>query len=316
MKLTVHAAADEWLEHKQVHVRPRTYDDYVTRLHYILKDLGAKRLDNLRPLEVQHWIDHAEGVSGKTLGAKTIRQVIVVFRGMCQWFVDMDVLSKNPAAKVRLPPLSERAYTHLTMEQISQLLASTKGYKYEPAVQIAVYTGMRREEILGLSWRDVDFDTGLISIRQTLLRIRHGKQTGLILDKPKSNASHRQIPICQPLRKFLLEHKEKQQFRRIGADSAWEEHDLVVDNGLGAFVDPDNLSREFSQHMVKRAGLPHITFHTLRHHLAEALRAAGTDIKTISSLLGHSTTQITMNIYQHHSPELEKAAIDSLWKAG
>ena len=111
---------------------------------------------------------------------------------------------------------------------------------------------------------------------------------------------------------FLTKYKDDQATRKLKAGTAWEDKDLVCDNGLGGFIDPDNLSREWKL-MVARAKVPHMRFHDLRHNFCELLRDV-TDMKAISMLAGHSTPQITGSLYMHKNEIKEGNAIDKIWE--
>ena len=233
-------------------------------------------------------------------------------KGMLQFYEDKKIIEKNPAAKITLPRVDPRDFKKMTPEQMQQLMDGISGYKYECCARIALHLGLRREEVLSLTWnQDIDFEKRTLSISKTLVKLRHIKG-GLHIDLPKSKNSYRVLPMPAILINYLISYKEKQEKRRLKAGSAWEDNNLVCDNGLGGYIDPDNLSREWKL-MVARAKVPHMRFHDLRHNFCELLRVV-TDTKAICMLAGHSTTQITESIYLHQDDTMERNAIDKIWE--
>lgn len=313
-KFTVQQAFDKWIIHKQNYIRLRTLDDYIARMDYVLSKLGEKSLSELSAIDIQDWVDQAL-INGsklnKPLAPVTVRQAFVVFKGMLQFYEDKNIIGKNPAAKITLPRVDPRDFKKMTPEQMEQLMDGISGYKYECCARIALHLGLRREEVLSLTWnQDIDFEKRTLSIDKTLVKLRHIKR-GLHVDIPKSKNSYRVLPMPSILIDYLISYKEKQEKRKLKAGSAWEDKNLVCDNGLGGYIDPDNLSREWKL-MVARAKVPHMRFHDLRHNFCELLRDV-TDTKAISMLAGHSTTQITDSIYLHQDDTIERNAVDRIW---
>jgi integrase len=167
---------------------------------------------------------------------------------------------------------------------------------------------MRQGELLGLRWRDVDFEAAAIQVRHSLQRIDGVFQ----LVEPKSAKSRRVIAIGDEDIAALRHHKATQAEERLRVARYWEDHDLVFCNDLGKPLEVSNLTLRYFRPLLKKAGLPQIRFHDLRHTAATSMLAARVDVKVVSDVLGHSQAAFTMDRYQHVSLEMQRGALQAV----
>jgi integrase len=173
---------------------------------------------------------------------------------------------------------------------------------------MALLTGMREGELLALRWSDINFEQQYLQVRHTVRRIPgHGLTEG----EPKSDSSRRKIVLSPLLVDVLRQHRLRQLEAKLRVGPVWEEHDLVFCNNRGKYMDNPDLLKRFGR-LLKAAGLPHMHFHDLRHSTATFLLAMGVHAKIAQELLGHSNIAITLNIYSHVLPSLQKDAVDKL----
>jgi integrase len=166
---------------------------------------------------------------------------------------------------------------------------------------------LRRGEALALHWSDIDLTNGYLTVRGTLTRTR----AGLKISSPKTERSRRTIPLVASTVATLVGVRDAQQAERKRAGSAWHEHHLVFSTETGSFVDPRNAFRAITS-AAKRAGLHRVGLHTLRHTAASIMIEAAVPLKTVSEILGHTSIQVTGDIYGHVSTEGARAAMERL----
>ncbi|MGD0121711.1 MAG: site-specific integrase [Candidatus Limnocylindrales bacterium] len=171
--------------------------------------------------------------------------------------------------------------------------------------RVAFFTGMRRGELLGLRWRDVDLDGAALSIQQTYIRGAEGLGYGA----PKTAKGRRRITLDAETVGILRAQKRAQATLRIRAGSIWKDNDLVFAREDGSPIDPDVVSTQFYR-LTARAGLPRIRLHDIRHTHATLLLMAGVHPKVVSERLGHSSILITLDTYSHVLPGLQEDAVD------
>lgn len=216
------------------------------------------------------------------------------------------LVALNVCDNVEAPKPDNFVPTILNKEQILCLINEARTSTIYIPIMIAIFTGMRRGEICGLKWNNVDLENGTISILEALYNI---KDTGLTFDTPKSKKSIRKISISKMLVEALKEEYEKQQKRQKELENEYQQNNLVCCNEDGTKINPDSLNPKF-QRILKRAKLPIIRFHDLRHSHATLLLEQGSQLKVISDRLGHSTISITADIYTHVNDCTSKETAD------
>jgi integrase len=160
---------------------------------------------------------------------------------------------------------------------------------------------MRRSELLGLYWRDVELRSGRLSIRQTVVSVNYG----LHFSTPKTKRSQRSIALDPRTSAIMRDHRARQNQKRLLVGPLWTDHDLVFCRDDGKPIHPDHLSKTFER-LVARSGLPRIRLHDLRHTWATLAPGSGVHPKVVSERLGHATISITLDIYSHVIPALQK----------
>lgn len=204
---------------------------------------------------------------------------------------------------VETPKVSTKQMKTWSINEINQFLTHTKGSYLYIAYVLAIYTVMRKGEILGLRWQDIDLMHGRISIVQILVRT----ENGLFFDTPKTKGSIRSIFITPDVTEILKKHLRQQRKQKLQLGSAYQDHGLVVSTTLSTPMSPDNLRRHFNR-MIKESNLPKIRFHDLRHSHATIMLQLGEHPKVVGDRLGHSRSSITLDTYSHVTPNLQKRA--------
>lgn len=269
--------------------------------------LGAKRLDKLRPSDVEALVVK---LRKDGLAESSVRQVYTVLRGALDIAVRDGLLATNPVAKVRRPKVTRTEAKHLSMAEVATLLTQAKESRYFPAVLLMAGSGLRRGEVAGLAWADIDLDKAELRVRHTLSRV--GGE--LVLTEPKTTRSRRRVPLPSSVITELKAHKIRQEAERKTAANVWTETGMVFTTAAGTMVDPRNLLRVVEV-AAKASGIEGAGAHTLRHSAAVGLLEGGAHIKAVADILGHSSIAITGDIYGHTSDDAARSAIDNLGAA-
>lgn len=282
---------------------------------------GEIRLDRLKPSDIEGLILRMKQATkpGKVteanpnpepvraLSDSTIRQTFTILRQALDGACRDGLLARNPAAQVRRPGVARTEAKYLDTGTVSALLKAAEGLRYQRVLVLIASTGLRRGEALALRWKDVDLDAGLIKVAGTMSRI--GGQ--LVISKPKTQRSRRQIPLTPALVAMLKAHRKSQLEERMRAANIWQETGLVFTGESGRPVEPSSILREIRIAAAK-VGVPKIDVHTLRHSAAVGWLESGTHIKAVSDLLGHSSIAISGDLYGHTSDDTAKAAVLAL----
>lgn len=201
----------------------------------------------------------------------------------------------------------------LSPAQARALLDAARGARNEALYVVALHTGLRQGELLGLKWADVDLsgETGRLSVRRSLKKV----EGGLAFGPPKNGASRRGVPLNRTAAAALRDHRRRQNEERLRTPGdAWKDHDLVFPNSAGNAIDHNNLYRREYLPLLGRAGLAGegFTFHTLRHTFASALLSRKEHPKKVQALMGHSSIVQTMDTYSHLLDDIGGDAVDGL----
>ncbi len=212
-------------------------------------------------------------------------------------------LAINPADAVE-PPRPDHAEIEILMDdELHTVLKTARSTRSYPPILLAATTGMRRGEVLGLRWRDVNLDTAELTVNNTLEETK----AGLRLKEPKSKRSRRNITLPALMVDALRAHKVAQAQERFMLGLGWDDDGYVFATLEGGPMRPRNLSKEFTR-IVERAGARRVSFHSLRHTHANQLLRDGVHVKVVSERLGHSTISITLDIYAHTIPNMQADA--------
>jgi integrase len=307
---------ERWLrDYARVHVAPSTYDRYqhIVRLQ-LIPALGHIPLVRLSPPDIKaHYASalqqgRCDGKGG--LSPTTVLQHHRVLREALKHAVVDGLLMANPADRISPPRKARPEMLVLDQAQTTALLEMVLGTRLHIPVLLAVAAGLRRGEVLGLRWKDVDFHAGALAVQQTL----DATSERLTLSAPKTPRSRRQIPLPAFALETLREHKRAQKEERLRLGPAFRNHDLVCAAPDGEPWDPDALTHAFAAFM-RQCDLPRIRFHDLRHGHATLLLKLGTHPKVVSERLGHATVGLTLDVYSHVLPGMQKEATLALENA-
>lgn len=224
--------------------------------------------------------------------------------------VQWQVIPSNPCGRVKPPHVDYKEAPILNEHQLSELIncLNDEPLKYKTAIMLILYTGLRRGELCGLNWTDIDLDKGIVHITKSLL---YTPNRGVFEDTPKSKQSERAVNIPDDMIKLLKLYKIEQTKQRLSLGDQWKNSGKVFTAADGAAMFPDSISTWFRK-FIKRHNLPDAHIHTLRHVSATLLIAGGVDIATVSSRLGHANKSTTLNIYTHAIKSADAAAAEKL----
>jgi integrase len=309
--LTVKEFLTQWLESSRPRVRPTTWASYERALRcHILPTLGELPLQRLTPatlnaLYVKLLVTKSQ--RGEPLSPKTVRNTHIVLRRALQDSVRWNLVPRN-AADLADPPRTSRVDMRVwSAEQLRTFLEVSVEHPLHVAWFLAGTTGMRRGEVLGLRWRDVDLDAGRLAVTRAITTANNQ----IIVTEPKTARSRRSIALDTATIARLRQHRKGQLETRLLMGAAYEHQDLVVAEPDGSPIPPDRLSRQFEREL-RKGGLPVIRFHDLRHTHATMALAAGVHPKVVSDRLGHANVSITLDVYSHAVPAMEAAAAEAI----
>lgn len=302
-----------WLEHvARYDVRPltyRSYEMYVRR--HLIPGLGRKRLSRLSGQDVRLFLNSkrasrssSSASRGRELSPRTIFHLHAVLRNALEHAVREDLLVRNVAKQVQVSAGHREDSEPLSVEEARLLLKQAREDRLFALYSVALSLGLRRAEALGLRWADVDLDLGVLRVRQTLQR--HGGQ--LHLAPPKTARSRRSLPLPPACAVALRDHGERQAVERAAAGDRWQETGLVFTTTLGSPIEPNDFSKAFAR-LCATAGLRHVRLHDLRHTCASLLLAQGVPPRVVMEVLGHSSLDVTMNIYGHVMLDAQRDAL-------
>lgn len=316
-KLTVGEFLRRWLQdYAQGAVRRTTLDSYRWLIEkHISPALGHIPLSHLKPLDLQRFYaqksatGRLDGRGG--LAPRSVQYMHGLLREALGSAVKWEVLSRNPAESVDPPRRERREMQVLDIGDVQAFLEAARGTRYYALWVVAVTTGLRRGEMLGLRWQDIDMEAGTLAIRQTLVCLR-GRM--IIQPRAKTDRSLRTVSLPDAAMEALRAHKAQQDDeRRFARD--YQDNGLVFCSPEGRPVDPNNLTKRYFKPLLQQAGLPDIRIQDLRHTHATMLLGAGVNLKLVSDRLGHTTTRMTADIYSHVLPRMRDevaAAVDKI----
>jgi integrase len=313
-KQTVAAYLNRWLaDYVQPSLAPKTIVSYREVVHvHLIPTLGSLDLVALRPTHIQSLYTRllasgrCDGRGG--LSARSVLRYHQILHAALRQAVRWQLLVRNPADAVEAPRASRRELRATTPEQARAVMGAADATPFGPFVRLALLTGMRRGELLGLRWSDVDLDGGALHVQQTAQRI---DGQGIVFRQPKTRLSRRSIALSPDAVAVLRQHRRRQAEARLLAGSAYVDRDLVFATGLGTPIEPGNLRRSWLG-IIRAAGLPGLRIHDLRHAHATLMLRQGVHPKVVSERLGHASVNITLDTYSHVLPGLQEAAAAAL----
>ena len=301
-KLTVATYLDQWLAARNG-LRANTRRDYrVAITKHINPRIGDVPLQSLGRLQVKGLY---QALAATGLAPKTVHNVHICLRKALGDAAEDGLVRRNVAERAHAKPKDRPEMLTWTGDELAAFLDLTAQDRDFPLYQLAAATGMRRGELLGLRWRDVDFEGRRVSIRQQWTR----QGSGLAFGPPKSEKSKRTIDLDADTLAILRERRERQLFERRAWGNAYRiDLDLVFCDADGSPQDPNVVGRRFGRRVCSLSMLPVIGLHGLRHTHATLLLEDGVDVKTVSERLGHDSVQTTLELYGHVTPRMRASA--------
>ena len=316
--------ADQWLEQEaKPKLKERTFYRYFQLRDRTYQAIGHIRIDKLNTMQIQSFINNLgeagvnQANSEKGLSAKTIRHYHTFISDVMCYAIQLGMITDNPCRNVILPKLNRQEKDIYTIEEANEFLAlidklEGDSLKYKVFFILAIYSGMRKGEILGLEWKDIDFDNCTIDIMRSSLYTpstvtKSGKLSnqdkGIYTDTPKTRGSIRTLKLPGFIFDLLEEYRDWQNSQKAILGDQWNETDRLFTTFDGKPMSPSTPGNWLTK-FQEQNNLRHVSIHSFRHMNASILINQSLDVKSISANLGHSNTSTTLDIYTH---ELTKA---------
>ena len=301
-QVTVAKFMKMWMDGKELSRKPKTVYQYhmLINLH-ILPKIGGMRLQDIQPAHLKQ-LYLAKKEEGR--GATTVKMIHIVMHAMLKQAVKEGVLGRNPADAVERPMVEVAERVILTEEQARQLVIVTTGTRFGTLIYMALMTGMREGELLGLKWQDVGWTKGQLHVQRQL---QQSTANGRNLVSPKTKSGVRQIKLGPGTLERLANHREEQELQKEAMAERWDENDFIFPNTLGRPMSISDMYENYKL-LLKKNGLPDITFHALRHTSLSFLLDMGTPVNTVQQRAGHSKASITTDTYGHSIAHSEDEA--------
>ena len=309
LDLTLAEYFESWLENKKVSVNETTVHDY---RGYVKRDivpiLGSIKLAELRSDHIQHLL----GMKAKQgLESATVLKIFRILNTALKQAVKLGIISRNPADSVERPKIQRKEMKVWDETQVMHFISTLAGTRWEALFYMAVTTGLRRGEILALRWSDFDWVSRKLNIQR---QIRTVKGKGLQIRPPKSAAGRRVVILGERDIEKLKKHVDIQEQMKVWAGDRWKENGLIFPSTIGTFLSPWNYYAKFKE-LSKKASLPEIRLHDLRHTAATIMLKHDVHPKIVQDRLGHADISTTLNRYSHVLPSFQSEAAAKLDEA-
>ena len=314
--VTLEAWVERWLEHKRVGTKPvkasaiRSYEKLLKQ--HVVPALGRKGLAAITIADVQALCDSLAASGrltasrrGEPLSPRTVRAIMQSLGAYLKHAMRTQLLSRNVVALVELPRMRTKKMVALDVSQARRLVTAAKGTRLLVPIVVAVATGLRRGELFGLKWSDIDFEKRQLTVRRQIGR------GGVIDETTKSEAGARDIALPMHVIDALRTHCAAQLEGRLAIGTDYVDRGFVFANQFGMPWNPDGISTLYSR-IVRDAGVPKVRFHDLRHSAASIMIAEGVPITVVADVLGHADKSVTMRIYAHALPNGKAAAAETM----
>jgi integrase len=306
-KLTVAEHLERWLEDV---VKPsashRTYSTNAQQVRtHIGPTLGRIKLKGLRKAHIDRLYRE---MLDSGLSTSTVRRVHAVLHRALEEAVKGDLIPRNPAVHANKPKVTLEEPEPLDTSQAAAFLNAAKGDRFEALYILCLMCGLRQGEALALRWRDIDLDEGTLRVNLQLQRVRGGG--GLQFSEPK-NASRRTVGLPQRAVSTLKSHRKRQLEEKLRV-ADYEDSGLVFASSKGTPIDAQNVVNRYYKPLLKRASLPPIRFHDLRHSCLSLLAQHGEPIRDLQALAGHATAAFTLQRYTHHYDSSARRTADRM----
>lgn len=298
---------DEWLDAREQRgdIKRTTLDNYRRYVDADIKPsaLGRLRLTEIKRPDVRRFVD---GLNAAGRGATTVRRIVAVVQGALTAALRDDIIASNPARGVRLPTVETHEFEPWSPVQVGAFLDHAATHRLGALFEVAVMTGLRRAELLGLRWSDVDLARRELTVRSTRVQAR----SAVVENSPKTSAGRRVVQLDDAAVGALVAWQIAQSSERDAWDAAWAGTPYVFTYENGEPLRPQYVTRLFDA-LRRDVGLPEMTLHGLRHMHASLLLASGADIALVSRRLGHSSISVTSDIYTYLISDAARRAAES-----
>lgn len=311
-KLTVGEWLDIWKQDYLVDLKPATVKCYQGQIkNHIQPGLGTIRLETLSAHTIQHFYNC---LGDEGLSSGSVLLVHKILHKALQQAMAIGYIRTNPSAACILPRMEHKDLKPLDDTEIQQFMEAVKGHPYETLFLVALFTGMRRGEILGLTWDCVDFDCGILLVNKQLQQGYPDAEGKRIYQLASTKSGKRRSITPADFVMDLLRRQRSQQAEwQLRAGLAWEDSGLVFTNVLGGHLSPAKVYDSFKV-LAASIGRPDARFHDLRHSYAVAAIRSGDDIKTVQYNLGHSSASFTLDVYGHVTDQMKRDSADRMEK--
>jgi len=302
-KITLADYLKQWLkDYCWANLAPRTAEGYESIVHcHLIPSLGQIPLTQLKPEHLQHV--YSDKLAAE-LSHRTVRYIHVTLHKALQDAVRLGIIVRNPADAVKPPKVQRQEIRTMSESDIHIFLEFAKSTPYYALFFLALFTGMRRSELLALRWSDVDLILCQLSVTRALHQLQDGSR---IFRQPKTAKGRRLISLSPSTTSLLIEHREQQEEMRQALGSTLTEDDLVFCHEDGKPLLPNSVSHAWTK-LARRTGLKGIRLHDARHTHASLMLKQGIHPKIVQERLGHASIQITLDTYSHVAPGLQAAA--------
>ena len=307
--LTVGEYLERWLEDSvKGTVRASTVERHEINIRvHLTPALGRVKLKTLTPAHVRSL--HREKLDSG-LAPATVRKIHSTLHKALSQAVADGMMPRNPA-DVKAPRPSPEEIRPLSEAEAGSFLYAAHGDRFESLYVLAITTGLRRGELLGLRWDDADLERGTLRVGRAL--VREGGRYAL--GETKTKRGRRRVNLTPRTVNVLKAHRKRQQEERTKLSGLYEDRDLIFATNVGTPINPENLVNRSFKPLLEKAGLPEIRFHDLRHTCATLLLGRGVHPKIVQELLGHATIAMTLDTYSHYLPSMGDQASGAMGDA-
>lgn len=319
--ISFHDFAEQWFrEYAAIRLKPKSIDGYRWMSKRIYNAIGNLSMNRITPRHLQKFVVDLTNTTrcdckhkrGEKLSSKTIKEYISMISTIFDYAIKMQVVRDNPCRAVTLPKPDKEKREVYSLEEVQKMLSlfeqePESHFKYVLFYTMAVYTGFRRGELLGLEWKDMDFDCGMISVNRTSLYSK--AKGGTYTETPKTETSYRTLKLPGNVIEMLYRWKNLQNEQKNKLGDNWVETDRIFTRSNGLPMD-GTAPGAFFKKFCERTGMRYVCNHSFRHFNASVLISNGVDVKTVQSCLGHSTPTTTLSIYCHSFQEAKIRAMD------
>lgn len=317
-----------WIEdYKKISLKRTSIDNYNRYFNAHIKGsvLGKTQLKKLTSTQIQKFINE-KSTSGKVDGSGGLRRASVkhifnVIYGAMEQAVKINIITQNPCQAVTLPKNDKQEILYFSPDEVNKFLETVRKTKYYTLYTLEIITGLRLGEIVALRWENVDLDEKKIEIKLNAAIVSKQEQkdegvlhSEVILQTPKTKKSVRTLYIEEPLVSMLKNLRKEQLKKHMECGEAFENSGFVFTNDYGIMIHPRTVQDHFKR-AIKKAGLPNLHFHSLRHTAATLMLHNGVDVRTVQEVLGHEDIQTTLGIYTHVMEVMKKDAQKKIYSS-